>query len=147
MFIEETMLLFILFIILGSASAYFISQLSKTISLQKRQLLLITRQNNNLKDTAAKQVNPKSLIIHYKVPTYTFGIIAKICYLYAAPIDNSIIINELNKNTQIKIIDCAEIDNYVWYEISFSYKDNINNKGWIKAENIMLYDNHTLTQR
>lgn len=147
MFIEETMLLFFLFVVLGSVSAYFIFQLSNTISIQKRQLLLLTRQNNNLKSAAAKQINQKTIIIKYIVPAYTFGIIAKNCYLYAAPIENSTIINELNKNTQIKIIDSAEVENCIWYEVSSNFKDNINNKGWIKAENIMLYDNHTLTHR
>lgn len=143
------MLLFLLFVILASASTYFIFQLSKTISTQRKQLLTLTRQNNILKDALQKQArtDKNTLTIKYKSTPYKSGIIADYCPLYAAPAEYSPILCRLNKNTQIKIVDSAEAANSIWYEISFNYKDNINNKGWIKAQHIMLYDNCTLTDK
>lgn len=145
------MLLFLLFFILAAASAYFIFQLSTVNSTQRKQLVTLMRQNNSLKTDLKSHMrsdkNPTILNIKYKNTPYKSGIIADYCPLYAAPYEESPILHELSKNTQIKILDSAETGNSIWYEISFDNKDNINNKGWIKARYMMIYDRYDLTRK
>lgn len=143
------MLFFLLFVILALASSYFIFTLSQTNSTQRKQLISLTLQNNTLKSDFKKQMRSEkqSITIKYKATPYKSGIISDYCPLYAAPFGNSPVLCSLNKNTQIKIIDSAESGNSIWYEITYNHKDNINNKGWIKAQYMMIYNTHDLTRK
>lgn len=135
-------MLIILFLILLAISAYFISHFATITSMQKKQLMLLVRQNNTLKD----KVNNQSFIldsitVSYSVPKYSCGIISNSCNLYIAPIKKYAILCKLNSNMEVKILDCAKIENIIWYEVQFNSQNNINNKGWIEAENIMIFEN------
>jgi hypothetical protein len=110
--------------------------------MQKKQIMLLVRQNINLKD----KVNNETLIldnvtIFYSVPKYKYGAVSNSCNLYIAPIKKYVILCKLSSNMKLKILDCAKIDNNIWYEVQFQSQDNINNKGWMEAENIIIFEN------
>lgn len=142
------MLFFVLLLILAFASCYFIFTLSNTNSVQRKQLITLTLENNTFKANFKKQARFEKQIvtIKYKATPYKSGIISDYCPLYAAPIEASPVLCELSKNTQIKIMDSAEAGNSIWYEVAYNKKDNINNKGWIKARYMMIYDTYDLTR-
>lgn len=143
------MLFFVLLLILAFASCYFIFTLSKTNSVQRKQIITLTMENNTFKANFKKQVRSEkqAVTIKYKATPYKSGIVSDYCPLYAAPMENCPILCELNKNTQIKIMDSAEAGNSIWYEVAYNKKDNINNKGWIKARYMMIYDTYDLTRK
>lgn len=143
------MLFFVLLLILAIASCYFIFTLSKTNSVQRKQLITLTLENNTFKANFKKQVRSEkqAVTIKYKATPYKSGIISDYCPLYAAPIEASPVLCELNKNTQIKIMDSAEAGNLIWYEVAYNKKDSINNKGWIKARYMMIYDTYDLARK
>ncbi|MDF2502938.1 hypothetical protein [Clostridium sp.] len=135
-------MLIILFLILLAISLYFTSHFATITSMQKKQIMLLVRQNINLKD----KVNNETLIldnvtIFYSVPKYKYGAVSNSCNLYIAPIKKYVILCKLSSNMKLKILDCAKIDNNIWYEVQFQSQDNINNKGWMEAENIIIFEN------
>lgn len=110
--------------------------------MQKKQIMLLVRQNNTLKN----KVNSQTLIldkitIYYSVPKYNYGIVANSCNLYIAPIKKYGILYKLNSDKEVQILDSAKIDNKIWYEVKFESQNSLNNKGWIEAENIMIFEN------
>ncbi|WP_010235269.1 hypothetical protein [Clostridium arbusti] len=135
-------MLIILFLILLAISLYFTSHFATITSMQKKQIMLLVRQNINLKD----KVNNETLIldnvtIFYSVPKYKYGAVSNSCNLYIAPIKKYVILCKLSSNMKLKILDCAKIDKNIWYEVQFQSQDNINNKGWMEAENIIIFEN------
>lgn len=138
------MLLFLLFITIIGISFFLTSHLSNTNSMQKKQLLILLKENNNLKAKIDSKLNDEDIIIKFVKSKYKYGIIASPCTLYSAPTMNAPILCELEKNTQVNILDCGEVNNYVWYEVRFNTTDSINNKGWIKSQYIMLFETNII---
>lgn len=137
------LIIIILFLILLGISVYFISHFAAINSMQKKQLMLLIRENSNLKT----KFNTNSLLIdnvsiYYITPKYAYGVVSSSCNLYIAPIKKYIVLSKLKSNEKLKILDCAKINNLIWYEVQFQSKDNINNKGWIEAENIAIFENN-----
>lgn len=85
-----------------------------------------------------------SITISYSVPRYSYGIVSNSCNLYIAPIKKYAILYKLTSNMKVKILDCAKIENIIWYEVQFKSENNINNKGWIEAQNIMIFENNLI---
>lgn len=113
--------------------------------MQKKQIMLLVRQNSTLKD----KVNRQTLIldkitIYYSVPKYNCGVVANSSNLYIAPIKKYGILCKLNSNKEVEILDSAKIDNKIWYEVKFKSQNSLNNKGWIEAENIMIFENNLI---
>lgn len=135
-------MLIILFLILLAVSAYFISHFAKITSMQKNQIMLLVRQNNAFKDKINNQsFVPDNVTVAYSISKYSSGVISNSCNLYIAPIKKYAILCKLSSNMEVKILDCAKIGNIIWYEVQFNSQNNINNKGWIEAENIMIFEN------
>ena len=104
--------------------------------------MLLSRQNNSLKKKLdSETLKFEDINLLYRTHKYTFGVLGNSCNLYIAPIKKYAILRTLNKNLEIQILDCAEVFDEVWYEISFISKNNINNKGWILGNDIGIFKN------
>ncbi|UZW14066.1 hypothetical protein OSC52_20025 [Clostridium pasteurianum] len=137
------LVIIILFLILLGTSVYFISHFAAIASMQKKQLMLLMRENRNLKNEF--NTNPmtiNNITIYYTMPKYAYGIVSNSCDLYIAPIKEYIVLCKLKPNKKLKILDCAKINNIIWYEVKFQSENNINNKGWIEAKNIIIFENN-----
>lgn len=126
--------LFTLLIIAALCTSYY---LTNKMSNQRKQILLLKYQNNNLKQVT-KAEKSKTITIEYIVPNYTEGKIMKECELLLSPVSDSPILNLLEENTLVEIHDSARINNELWYEISTKPNERINSKGWIQEKNIDL---------
>lgn len=126
-----------LFIVLLCISLYISYYFNNKLSLQKRQFIILKKQYDELKDKINKKNNSlDSLVVKYVLPQYNSGIIKLKCNLYLYPLDSSIVLLSLEKNSFIQIQDCAEINNKLWVEVSLPSSDRINSKGWIEESNI-----------
>jgi hypothetical protein len=115
--------------------------------MQKRQLMLLTKQNSALREKINKStLTSQNITLLYKPTRYTTGVVGNICSLYIAPLKDSYVLCNLNKNLDIQILDCAEVSQEIWYEIRFASKTSVNNKGWILGKNIAILNN-TILQR
>lgn len=108
----------------------------------KKQIMLLSRQNNSLKEKLdSETLKIEDISVLFRTHKYTSGVLGDSCNLYIAPIKKYAILRILNKNLEIQILDCAEVFDEVWYEVSFATKNNINNKGWILGNNIAIFKN------
>lgn len=133
----EGFMAIIFFIILLGASAYLYYYFSNKNSNLRRQIIFLRRENENLRNNT-KRLKVDNIIIKYLPFSKDNLIILKNCKLHISPIDSSPILNELEKDMEVTIHDKAEILGMIWYEISFPQEENVNSKGWIKSENILL---------
>lgn len=110
--------------------------------MQKKQIMLLVRQNGTLKDKVGSQsLILDTVAVYYSVPKYNCGVVSNSCNLYIAPIKKYVVLCKLNSNEELKILDSAKVDNVIWYEVKFKSQNNLNNKGWIEAKNIMIFEN------
>ena len=134
------MLIFLFAIILICFGVYYY-MMNEKLSTQKTQLKVISRQNRDFKSKISNSRNDDGpIIIKYKPPLFKTGTTKDNCSLYLSPMENSPILSNVVKNTFIEIQDSAEILNISWYEVSLKSQTNINNKGWIKKDNLITLD-------
>lgn len=126
--------LFTLLVIAALCISYYFTN---KMSNQRKQILLLKYQNNNLKQVTKVKKN-KTITIEYIAPNCTEGKIIKECELLLSPLSDSPQLNLLEENTLVEIYDTAKINNEKWCEISITSDERINSKGWIKEENINL---------
>lgn len=126
-------MLILLFILLIGGALFLSYYLTNEMSNQRKRILLLKHQNDKLKQKV-KYDTTSSLTIKYIAHNYTGGIILNNCKLYICPIEESIVLNSLIKNTNVKILDCAEIKDGLWYEVSIINDKQINTKGWVKSD-------------
>ena len=139
------MFIIFLFIIMIAVFFFFNTQLSQKINIQKKQILILIKENNALKEKQKLNFNKdKNIVIKYIESKYKFGLISNSCDLLLSPTISSQKLRALNKNTEVIIVDCAEVNNFIWYEINVKSKDTINNKGWIQSQNIILFENSVI---
>ncbi|NMM62143.1 hypothetical protein HBE96_05460 [Clostridium sp. P21] len=126
-------MLFLLFVLAAGGILFMLYHFTNEISNQRKQILLLKQQNNNLiKKIELNKVSGTA--VEYIKPNFTEAFITNTCNLYIHPIDNSIILNSIPKNTNIKILCSAKIEDKLWYEISIIDNRNVNTKGWVKSE-------------
>ena len=130
-------ILFILLILAALGSSYYFTN---KMSVQRKQILLLKYQNNNLKHISKTNKN-KNVTVEYIFPICDEGIVKKKCELFISPIEDSAVLNFLSESTLVKIQDSATINNQLWYEVSLLVEERVNNKGWIKEDFIKLHQN------
>ncbi|MCT8977506.1 hypothetical protein N4T77_12940 [Clostridium sp. CX1] len=126
--------LFIVLVVAALCASYYFTN---KMSAQRKQILLLKYQNNNLKQLTKAD---KKVTIEYMYPTTNKGIVKKKCELLMSPLLNSPSLNLLKEDMLIEIHDSGKINNQVWYEVSISSNDRTNSKGWIKEDFVSLCD-------
>lgn len=139
------MFLFILFLIVLGAAAYFILSYSRKIDEQKRQIMVLSRQNKKLKsemkNKSQNYLEEHKLIVKYIYSSASSGIVNCNVELYAAPTEEIFGLGKVMSGLGVEILDSCIVNNEKWYEVRFRSNQNINNKGWMKAEHITLENN------
>lgn len=121
---------FVLFLMIACAFMFLYFQ--NKIYAQRKHILLLTSQNNNMR--SKKNTN---IIIKYSRSEYSYGYTKENCLVNLAPIDESLNICKLQKNSTVDIMNLAEVNGDIWYEIEVPSKDRINSRGWLKATQIV----------
>lgn len=124
-----------LFIVLVTAALCSSYYFTNKMSAQRKQILLLKYQNNNLKQLTKAD---KDITIEYIYPNVTKGLVKRKCELLVSPLPNSAVLNLLEENTTVKIQDSGKINNELWYEVSITCDKRINSKGWIREDYINL---------
>lgn len=131
-------MLFLIFIILIGASLYIVYDSKNKNLQQRRQILVLKKQNNNLKNKAEeKNIQSEKLTVKYYKPQNETGKIIESCPLHLAPLAASHVLANISPDTTLKLIDCAEISGTIWYEVLLDSEEGFNNKGWVKSNNIV----------
>ncbi|GAA0181595.1 hypothetical protein SH2C18_41080 [Clostridium sediminicola] len=136
----------LLILIIVSIVFFNFYKLEKKVSFQKRQLLLLKRENNDLKSKfmiATTSNDSEQLIVQYEKPNFSNGTTSTNCKLYSAPIVNSNILSGVLKNTPLQIQDSAFSSNKLWYEVNLPSRNRINSKGWVEDKDIIIIDEIT----
>lgn len=134
------MLIFLFSIILICFGVYY-CMMNQKLSTQKTQLKVISMQNRDFKSKISNSRSADGpIVIKYKTPLFKTGTTKDSCSLYLSPMENSPILSNVVKNTSVEIQDSAEIFNISWYEVSLKSQTNINNKGWIKKDELITLD-------
>ncbi|MCY6371988.1 SH3 domain-containing protein [Clostridium ganghwense] len=140
-------LIFLLLILL-CAFLFIYSNMNKKISNQKKQLIFLVKNNDELKDKLLEQnltkqnnynvTSSEVIEIKYKHPNFSSITTPENCILYAAPFENSPVVSEVSQNTPVEIQDSAIISNTTWYEVNIPSSERINSKGWIKQDSLLI---------
>lgn len=132
----------ILFLILVGISAYFVMSYNKKVEDQKRKIILLSRQNKNLKNDFESKIleskQQENVVIKFSTIECTKGVVNKETDLLIAPIDKSPMLGKICNGLSVEILDSGSIGGSIWYEIRFALSENINNKGWVHAEDVIL---------
>ncbi|MEY8763206.1 MULTISPECIES: hypothetical protein [Clostridium] len=131
------MMLAFLFTVLVIAASVILYNFQNKISSQRRQILSLKYENDNLKSKISKEI-PKKINVRYITPSQVNALVAVKSNMYLAPISSSSIINILEKNTLLRVHDGIEIMDEFWYEVSIIDSSRINSKGWIKSNCIKI---------
>ena len=81
----------------------------------------------------------KNLLISFSIPKYKTGTLKAKSYIYLSPLINSHILNCIDINTEVAILDCAELNNETWFYINIPNRNNINTRGWINSKDISIF--------
>ena len=130
------MLLFLFILLLCAAlsiSYYFANKMSD----QHKQIILLRTQNDRLKNKIIKNDHTSQNIkIKYMEPPFEIGTTCRKCRLYLCPMEDSIILADLEAETVVNIHDSAEVSGVTWFQVSFLCEEGINNKGWLQCNEI-----------
>lgn len=132
------MLLF-LFLFLVGFSLFVSYYFTNRISNQRKQIMLLKYENNNLKHKMTLE-QQEQITVKYLSPNYDEGIIKKDCNLHLRPLEDSSILSFLNENTIVQIQDSAEVNKELWYKISILAQEQTNSIGWIKSDYLTFKD-------
>ena len=128
----------ILIILLASAGMYY--YLAQKLDSQRKQLLVLSKQNDVLRDKFSKHkkgsVEFKELTVRYSIPAFKEGITIEKSSLYIAPYTESPLLMYMEKAINVSIIIKAELLNTTWYEVYLHTNSSINCRGWIKANEV-----------
>lgn len=110
---------------------------SGKITNLQRQLMLLSRQNDELRNNLGKQSFSRDIVnITYVHPNFSQAITSEYCNLYLCPMENSPIVSKVDIGLQIEIHDSAKLSDGIWYEVSLPAITRVNNRGWIKESSI-----------
>ncbi|MBE6052424.1 MAG: hypothetical protein E7212_00710 [Clostridium sartagoforme] len=131
---------YIIFILLILGIIYIYFYYSRKLELIKKQLILTRNQysvvRNKYDDTKRSTEN---ISVKFSIPTYKSGTLKAKSYLYISPLISSNILKCIDLNTEVGILDCAEINNETWFYVNIPSSNSINNRGWVNSKNISIF--------
>ena len=131
---------YIIFIFLVLAIVFIYFYYNKKLELVKKQLLLTTNQYSvirNKYDNSKKSLG--NLSVKFSIPNYKGGTLRANSNLHLSPLASSDILKCLSLNTEIGILDCAEINSETWFYINIPSENSINNRGWVNSKDISIF--------
>ena len=133
----------VLLLAIGGEYLYF----SQKMDIQRKQILVLNRHNENLKSRVNKQQSSplSSVNVKYTDPTYKSAYTTDNSILYLSPLEDSPIIFKIQKSLKVSLLDCVEVLNLKWYEVNIPSLNGQRLKGWLKESEIkMMVEEATL---
>ncbi|MGN0026257.1 MAG: hypothetical protein ACI33I_04555 [Clostridium sp.] len=131
---------YIIFILLTLIIVFIYFYYSKKLELMKKQLFLTRNQYSIVRNKYADHKKyTDNLSIQFSIPKYKGGTLKANSFLYLSPIISSNILLRLDNDTEVGILDCAELNNETWFYISIPNKNNINSRGWVNSKDISIF--------
>lgn len=127
-------------------NAYTLFTFSKKNDILKKQLILLSRQNDALRSKLTELYPKRPINISYNIPKYKWGIIQKGATLYISPLESSPEIITFKEDTKVYILDEAKVHSGNWFYVCLDLPDSVTTKGWIK-ENYISSINNGLTNK
>lgn len=123
-----------LFIVFVAVCLYLVFDFRNKSLQQRRQILLLKKQNSNLKvKTEDRNTQLGKLTVKYYKPQNDAGRIIETCNLRISPLEFTHVLASIPPDTIVQVKDCAEISGTIWYEVVIDSEEGINNKGWVKG--------------
>lgn len=126
--------LFLLALLIAAGEyIYFVTKLEN----QRRNIMLLTKQNDKLRRKASKEtVSFSTVNINYSEPSYRSGYTTDNSNVFLSPLENSPIVYQCLKSIKVSILDKAEVLNKYWYLVSIPSTNKNIIKGWMKESDI-----------
>lgn len=118
----------------GGEYLYFNNQLDSN----RRKLIVLSKENSQLKNRVKGIKKYNSLSIKFSEPLYSYGEAKSNSLLYLSPLETSPILCKMNTSAKIKLLCTAEVLDEIWYEVLLDSPKNINSRGWMKKDFIII---------
>lgn len=130
---------YIMFLILISVIIFMYLYYEKKLALAKKRLLRTSNQYNNIRNEYRSALSKNQNInIQFITPTIKSAITNSKATIFIAPINDSYQIKTLDIKMEVKILDCAIINNKTWFYVNLPVDSNYNCRGWINKNDISL---------
>jgi hypothetical protein len=111
---------------------------SQKLDNQRRQILVLSTQNNRLQSKINKyQKMYSSLKIKFVQTSYKNGYTTENTAIFLSPIEQSPIVHMCLKSVKVAVSCTAEVQGQIWYEVELTVNSTLL-KGWLKESQIKL---------
>lgn len=124
----------LLLLVSGGEFLYF----NNLLDSNRHKLIVLSKENSNLKNRVKEIKKYNSLSIKFSEPPYSYGEVKSNSLLYLSPLETSPVLCKMNTTAKIKLLCSAEILDEIWYEVLLDSPKNINSRGWIKKDFIII---------
>lgn len=115
---------------------------NKKIDMLRKQLIINRNKYSSLQKTKNINRNKTSkLLINFSSPNSKSGILKAQSNIYLSPLYDSYILKNIAIDTDVLILDCAELNNETWFYINLSQSTPINSRGWVNSKDLSLTTN------
>lgn len=115
----------------------------KRLELAKKRLLRTSSQYNNMRNDYRNTFSKnKNINIEFVTPTIKSAIVNNKTTVFLAPTKDSYKIKTLDIKMEVKILDCAIINDKTWFYVNLPVDSTYNCRGWINKDDIsLIYSN------
>ena len=131
-------MIILLFILLISCIAFLYLYYNKKIDMLRKQLIINRNKYSSLQKNNINRNRNSKLLINFTSPNSKSGTLKAQSNIYLSPLYDSHILKSINIDTDVLILDCAELNNETWFYINLPESNPVNSKGWVNSKNLSL---------
>ena len=131
-------MIILLFILLISCIAFLYLYYNKKIDMLRKQLIINRNKYSSLQKTNINRNRNSKLLINFTSPNSKSGTLKAQSNIYLSPLYDSYILKSINIDTDVIILDCAELNNETWFYINLPESTPVNSKGWVNSKYLSL---------
>ena len=131
-------MIILLFILLLSCIAFLYLYYNKKIDMLRKQLIINRNKYSSLQKNNINRNRNSKLLINFTSPNSKSGTLKAQSNIYLSPLYDSYILKSINIDTDVLILDCAELNNETWFYINLPESTPVNSKGWVNSKNLSL---------
>lgn len=131
-------MIILLFILLISCIAFLYLYYNKKIDMLRKQLIINRNKYSSLQKNNINRNRNSKLLINFTSPNSKSGTLKAQSNIYLSPLYDSYILKSINIDTDVLILDCAELNNETWFYINLPESTPVNSKGWVNSKNLSL---------
>ena len=131
-------MIILLFILLISCIAFLYLYYNKKIDMLRKQLIINRNKYSSLQKNNINRNRNSKLLINFTSPNSKSGTLKAQSNIYLSPLYDSYILKSINIDTDVLILDCAELNNETWFYINLPESTPVNSKGWVNSKKLSL---------